>query len=91
MKEAKWLLYSFDVKIEGMNACRLGDKLTMNHGNTVCLGGWLQRPVIAGSTDEEKVMCAIYCCDNMKYQQSKGDPDKACQRLGSKKHSCVNS
>jgi uncharacterized Zn-binding protein involved in type VI secretion len=89
MKEAKWILYSFDVKIDGKNACRLGDKLTMNHGNTVCLGGWLQRPVIVGSTDEEKVACAIYCCDNMKYQQTKGDPERECQRLASKKHSCV--
>lgn len=42
MKEAKWILYSFDVKIEGKNACRLTDKMTMNHENTVCLGGFLQ-------------------------------------------------
>src|SRR5215469_8989281 len=26
MKESKWILYSFDVKIEGSNACRLTDK-----------------------------------------------------------------
>jgi uncharacterized Zn-binding protein involved in type VI secretion len=37
MKEATWLLYSFDVKIDGKNACRLSDKMMMNHGNTVCL------------------------------------------------------
>lgn len=47
MKEAKWLLYSFDVKIEGKNACRLGDKLQMNHGNTVCLAGAVNPPVAA--------------------------------------------
>lgn len=41
-KEASWMLYSFDVKLEGKNACRLSDKLFMNHQNTVCLGGWLQ-------------------------------------------------
>ncbi len=38
MKEATWILYSFDVKIEGKNACRLSDKMMMNHGNTGCLG-----------------------------------------------------
>ena len=36
-KEAKWILYSFDVKIEGKNACRLMDMMTMNHENTVSL------------------------------------------------------
>jgi hypothetical protein len=48
MKEATWLLYSFDVKLEGKNACRLSDKLMMNHGNTVCLAGW-QAPPVAGA------------------------------------------
>ena len=42
IKEATWMLYSFDVKLEGKNACRLTDKLFMNHENTVCLAGWLQ-------------------------------------------------
>jgi hypothetical protein len=45
MKEATWLLYSFDVKLEGKNACRLTDKMQMNHGNTACLGGFIQSPV----------------------------------------------
>jgi uncharacterized Zn-binding protein involved in type VI secretion len=39
MKEATWILYSFDVKLDGKNACRLSDKMMMNHGNTVCLAG----------------------------------------------------
>ncbi len=37
MKEAKWITYSMDVKLEGKNACRLTDKMTNNHGNTVSL------------------------------------------------------
>lgn len=45
MKEATWILYSFDVKIEGKNACRLSDKMMMNHGNTACLGGHVIKPV----------------------------------------------
>jgi len=36
-KEAKWILYSFDVKMEGKNACRLTDKMANNHANTVSL------------------------------------------------------
>jgi len=37
MKEAKWILYSMDVKFDGKNACRLMDKMTCNHQNTVSL------------------------------------------------------
>jgi hypothetical protein len=37
IKEAKWILYSMDVKLEGNNACRNIDKMTNNHENTVCL------------------------------------------------------
>jgi hypothetical protein len=37
MKEAKWIFYSMDVKLEGQNACRNIDKMTNNHENTVCL------------------------------------------------------
>ena len=43
MKEATWLTYSFDVKLEGKGACRLTDKLLMNHGNTMCCAGFLQQ------------------------------------------------
>jgi uncharacterized Zn-binding protein involved in type VI secretion len=37
MKEAEWLTYSFDVKIEGKNVCRHSDRMTCNKGNTVSL------------------------------------------------------
>jgi len=30
--KAKFLLYSFDVKVEGKNVCRLGDLMTLNWG-----------------------------------------------------------
>jgi len=36
-KEAEFLLYSFDVKLDGKNACRLGDMMTCNKKNTVSL------------------------------------------------------
>jgi hypothetical protein len=35
MKEAKFILFSFDVKMDGKNACRNDDMMTMNHQNTV--------------------------------------------------------
>jgi hypothetical protein len=38
---------------------------------------------------EQIVACAIHCCDNKEYPLVKRDGDKECQRLGSKKHSCV--
>jgi hypothetical protein len=102
MKEAKFILYSFDVKIEGKNACRLSDKMTMNHENTMCLAGIIQVPVLAEQDDPEcTVTCAIICCDEAKYTKNK-HPDKKvkgkvvktgeemdCTSLSRTKHSCV--
>ncbi len=63
MKEATWLSYSFDVMMEGKNACRLSDKLLMNHGNTACLAGILQAVVVAllKEAGEIAALCEIYC------------------------------
>jgi hypothetical protein len=44
MKESTWILYSFDVKMDGENACRLSDKKFQNHENTVDLAGATQPP-----------------------------------------------
>lgn len=49
MKESTWILYSFDVKMDGSNACRLTDKKFQNHENTVDLGGFIQSPVSTGA------------------------------------------
>jgi uncharacterized Zn-binding protein involved in type VI secretion len=35
MKEAQWISYSMDVKFEGRNVCRLQDRMTHNHQNTM--------------------------------------------------------
>lgn len=53
MKESTWILYSFDVKIDGKNACRLTDKKFQNHGNTADLSGAMLQPtpVPPGSSD----------------------------------------
>jgi len=44
MKESTWILYSFDVKIDGSNACRLTDKKFQNHENTADLSGVIVKP-----------------------------------------------
>lgn len=49
MKEAKWILYSFDVRFDGSNVCRKTDKMTMNHENTVSLGGDFEIKIIAAT------------------------------------------
>jgi len=48
MKESTWILYSFDVKMDGQNACRLTDKKFQNRENTVDMAGTLQAPVPVG-------------------------------------------
>jgi Domain of unknown function (DUF4150) len=45
MKEATWITFSFDVKMEGRATCRLTDKMFQNHQNTVDLAGELQPPL----------------------------------------------
>src|SRR5215467_3015871 len=46
MKESTWILYSFDVKMNGKNACRLTDKKFQNHENTADLAGIIQVPIL---------------------------------------------
>ncbi|MCB1790421.1 MAG: DUF4150 domain-containing protein [Gammaproteobacteria bacterium] len=80
IKESTWILYSFDVKMDGKNACRLTDKMFHNHENTVNLAGVLQGPVVVidvsklGSTQEE-------ACDKLAENEVK-DHDKAAEDAG---------
>ena len=50
MKESTWILYSFDVKMDGQNACRLTDKKFQNHENTADLAGLIQKLLRLGMT-----------------------------------------
>jgi len=88
-KEAKFILYSFDVKIDGGNACRLGDKMTMNHQNSMCLSGEMQMSAIVKELEE----AACECAKSKTYQQIKppGDKDEwlNCAILGTRRHTCV--
>lgn len=45
-----WLLYSFDVKLDGSNACRFSDKKFQNNENTVDAGGTI--PLVAPIIDD---------------------------------------
>ncbi|EOF5100580.1 DUF4150 domain-containing protein [Salmonella enterica] len=55
--EAEWLSYSFDVFFEGKPACRLTDKMFMNHRNTMNLAGLAQEyiPPIPELEDESYI------------------------------------
>lgn len=51
MKESTWILYSFDVKMDGKSACRLSDKKFQNHENTADLSGVLVKPTAIVHSD----------------------------------------
>lgn len=67
MKEATWITYSFDVKIDGKNACRLTDKMKMNHGNTVCMVGVGGIPCRVTAAEIKADLCEELCT----YQNSR--------------------
>ena len=62
IKEATWITYSFDVKLEGKGACRLTDKMFHNHQNTVNMGGEFQGIVGAVGLDQTlQALCEVFC------------------------------
>lgn len=81
IKESTWITYSFDVKMDGKNACRLTDKKFQNHENTVDLAGTAQLAVAISTL--EKMVCD--CHNNTKPKR-----DSTCTSLGTEKHNCVN-
>ena len=62
MKEATWILYSFDVKMDGKNTARFTDKMFHNSENAANLGGEAQQPLIdAVGQDLADKLCAAAC------------------------------
>lgn len=62
LAEATWITYSPDVFLEGKNACRLADKMLMNHGNTICLAGVLNPELQAKEyAPELQTLCNLMC------------------------------
>ena len=92
MKEATWILYSFDVKMDGKNAARFTDKMFHNSENAANLGGEIQIPVLAGETPEDLQAIAESCNDEVNKSEgyTKANPPKgtACKDMGTKKHAC---
>ena len=78
MKEATWILYSFDVKMDSKNACRFTDPMYHNSENTVNLGGVCQNPVIIKALGKELAddLCDAAC----KAKKDKKAKDKANQK-----------
>jgi hypothetical protein len=63
MKEATWILYSFDVKLQSKNASRFTDPMFHNAENTVNMSGEVQVPRAAASVENElaRQMCEEVC------------------------------
>ena len=83
MKESTWITYSFDVKMDGGNACRLADKKFQNHENTVDAAGVAQAPVEARA--ELFVICKLVCkCNAAPIPSASGKSDlrQECVKLG---------
>jgi len=93
LKESTWILYSFDVKMEGKNACRLTDKKFQNHENTVDLAGDLG-PIVQVEAAAYEFACAVQECDSKRLTDDEMAELKAaedpCLALGGIKHRCVN-
>jgi hypothetical protein len=57
IKEATWITFSFDVKLQGKAACRLTDKMFHNHQNTVNMAGEIQSSTTIGKVDAATKAC----------------------------------
>lgn len=92
MKESTWILYSFDVKMDGKNACRLTDKKFQNHENTVDLAGTIQVPLMPNATVEEFLQEIVCRCNRKRANNYKpaGGGALACNKQGVEKHECCD-
>jgi len=86
MKESTWILYSFDVKMDGKNACRLADKKFQNHENTVDLAGAVVRPVSLIQLERELKAIARKC--DQQINNSRRARGRGCRVKGVMKHKC---
>ena len=91
MKESTWILYSFDVKMDGRNACRLTDKKFQNHENTADLSGLMQRPLTLLEADMQQI--ATDCHVKLEGEVAAGKKTStgnapSCATKGTWKHKC---
>lgn len=85
MKESTWILYSFDVKMDGKGACRLTDKKFQNHENTVDLGGIFQGPCPVADKPVADALCSEFCDDLQKNFKQDRKTGKWTRRAGAQK------
>ncbi|EGE4660856.1 DUF4150 domain-containing protein [Salmonella bongori serovar 48:i:- str. 94-0708] len=75
--ETDWISHSFDVFFEKKPACRLTDKLFMNHHNTVNMAGLCQESLSDEELDDIICKHALDCytthCNNLKSQNPEGE------------------
>ncbi len=86
IKESTWILYSFDVKMEGKGACRLTDKKFQNHENTADIMGTGGAPVKISKLQKELQEIATEC--DKKINRSKKAKGANCTVRGTMKHKC---
>jgi len=67
MKATDWITYSFDVKIDGKNACRHTDKKFHNNKNTVDLAGQMD-PIPPGLSREDQKLAKECVKQRNKYK-----------------------
>ncbi len=76
---ATWLSWSPDVFMEGKPACRLTDKMLLNRGNTVSIGGHWDPKIKGDKTLED--LCMVACECELKYPgDNTGQRDKCFQQ-----------
>jgi Domain of unknown function (DUF4150) len=61
MHEATWLSWSPNVFMEGRPVTRLTDKMLLNKGNTVSVGGYFTGPVTGANKATLDLLCNIAC------------------------------
>ncbi|WP_423600235.1 DUF4150 domain-containing protein [Roseateles sp. MS654] len=83
MKEATWILYSFDTKMNGKNCARFMDKMFHNHENAANLAGVIQSVVAAHNLDDEEVKLANEICEEVCKAAKKSDDG---EKLAEGKH-----
>lgn len=88
MKESTWILYSFDVKIDGQNTCRLSDKKFQNHENTADLFGVIQVPVMPLAKPEDFLKAIACACNKKRANNYENGKRMSCWRQGVVKHEC---
>lgn len=91
-KESTWITYSFSVKMEGKNACRLEDKKFQNHENTVDIMGAGGPPVTVEDLIKELKEIACECQELSKPSSVPASPkerQEACQKLIDERGKCV--